>query len=185
MFGAMPVVFYEAIEAAIVETLRHGLHGWQVIDCVVVVTDAAHTAPMSTAADFRKLTPLVLMAAVQAAGTVVCEPVHRFDLDLPTDALAPVLSLLARLHAMPDPPEAGLRTCRVSGEIAAARVHEVQLQLPRLTHGEGVLETAFEGYRALSGTPPSRVRADHNPLNRKQYLLHVQRRLPATIGGDK
>jgi hypothetical protein len=35
--------------------------------------------PLSTAADFRKLTPLVLMQALKRAGTVVCEPDGPLD----------------------------------------------------------------------------------------------------------
>jgi ribosomal protection tetracycline resistance protein len=31
----------------------------------------------STGADFRQLTPLVVMAGLREAGTRVCEPVHR------------------------------------------------------------------------------------------------------------
>ena len=37
----------------------------------------------STAADFRKLTPLVLMQALERAGTVVCEPTLRVSLECP------------------------------------------------------------------------------------------------------
>jgi translation elongation factor EF-G len=40
--------------------------------------------PLSGPQDFRKLTPLVAMAALKRAGTVVCEPVHRFRLETPT-----------------------------------------------------------------------------------------------------
>jgi hypothetical protein len=40
-------------------------------------TDCGYRAPGTTAADFRKLTPLVLMQALEQAGTVVCEPTVR------------------------------------------------------------------------------------------------------------
>ena len=73
----------------------------------------------------------------------------------------------------------------VEGEIAAPRVHELQRVLPGLTRSEGALETAFAGYRAVTGPPPTRRRSDNNPLNRKEYLLHVQRRVPISIGEDK
>jgi ribosomal protection tetracycline resistance protein len=182
MFGAMPVAFYEAIEAAIGETLRQGLMGWQVTDAIVSVTDAAHKAPMSTAGDFRNLTPLVLMEALRLAGTAVCEPIHHFLIDLPSEALAAALSVLARLDAVPGQPVLGGASYVVEGEIAAARVHELQQLLPGLTHGEGALETSFAGYRAVAGSPPARRRSDNNPLNRKEYLLHVLRRVPAGIG---
>jgi ribosomal protection tetracycline resistance protein len=65
----------------------------------------------------------------------------------------------------------------LEGVIPAARVHELQQQLPALTRGEGVLEYAFDSYQPVSGAPPTRPRTDHNPLNRKEYLLHVVRRV--------
>ena len=43
--------------------------------------------------------------------------------------------------------------------------------------GEGVLESAFERYKPIRGTTPARSRSDNNPLNRKEYLLHVMRRV--------
>lgn len=182
MFGTMPVAFYETITAAIGDTLRQGLMGWQVTDAVVSITDAAHKAPMSTAGDFRNLTPLVLMEALRLAGTAVCEPIHHFHVDVPTDALAATLSVLARLAALPGQPVLEGASYLVEGEIAAARVHELQQVLPGLTRGEGALESSFAGYRPVAGPPPSRRRSDNNPLNRKAYLLHVLRRVPSGIG---
>lgn len=182
MFGAMPVAFYEAIEQAIGDTLRQGLLGWQVTDAIIRITDAAHKAPVSAAGDFRHLTPLVLMEALRQAGTAVCEPIHHFHLDVPSEALAAALSVLARLEALPGPPVLDGGSSVVEGEIAAARVHELQQLLPGLSHGEGALDTSFAGYRAVAGSPPARRRADHNPLNRQQYLLHVLRRVPSGIG---
>ncbi len=66
----------------------------------------------------------------------------------------------------------------LEGEIPAARVRELEQQLPTLTRGEGVAECAFERYRAARGAIPTRPRSDHNPLNRKEYLLHVARGVP-------
>ncbi len=68
-------------------------------------------------------------------------------------------------------------SCTLEGEIPAAQVHELEQQLPALTRGEGMLECAFDHYQPVSGTIPSRPRSDHNPLNRKEYLLHVMRRV--------
>jgi ribosomal protection tetracycline resistance protein len=35
----------------------------------------------------------------------------------------------------------------------------------------------FDSYQPVRGTSPTRVRSDHNPLSRKEYLLHVMRRV--------
>lgn len=45
----------------------------------------------STGADFRGLTPMVLTAALRAAGSQVYEPMHRFRLEVLADTLGAVL----------------------------------------------------------------------------------------------
>jgi ribosomal protection tetracycline resistance protein len=66
---------------------------------------------------------------------------------------------------------------QLEGEIPAGRVHELQQQVPGLTRGEGVLECAFKRYQPVRGIIPTRRRSDDNPLDRKEYLLHVMRRV--------
>jgi ribosomal protection tetracycline resistance protein len=67
----------------------------------------------------------------------------------------------------------------IEGDIPAARVHELRLQLPALTRGEGVVECEFDRYQAVAAgsPPPSRPRTDFDPLDRQQYLLRVMRRI--------
>jgi ribosomal protection tetracycline resistance protein len=185
--GTMPHAFFRAVEDTVHETLREGLRGWQVADCAVTLThtgyyprqSAAHQgfskSMSSTGSDFRNLTPLVLMAALKHAGTVVCEPIHRFHLGLPTDTLAAAMGLLGRLDAVPETPAINGSWCVVEGNVAAARVHELRLHLPAKTRGEGVLEVAFDRYEPVGGEPPTRSRTDNNPLNREEYLLRLKR----------
>ena len=131
----------------------------------------------STGEDVRKLTPLVLMDALKRAGTVVCEPIHNFQLEIPADTLGVTVPLLARLRAVPQTQEMRASSYTLEGEIPAARVHELERQLPALTRGEGVLlECALDRHEPVRGTIPTRPRTDHNPLNRKEYLLRVLRR---------
>ncbi|MET8988568.1 translation factor GTPase family protein [Nonomuraea wenchangensis] len=183
--GSLPYAFMRTIEETVHETLRQGLRGWQVIDCVVTLTHSGYWARQShsggvfdksmssTAGDFRALTPLVVMDALRRAGTVVCEPVHRFTLELPAGTTGEVLPVLARLGAVPRTQGPGL----IEGEIPAARVHELGQRLPGLTRGEGVLDSAFERYRPVRGPAPARPRLGHDPLDRKEYLLRVRRRV--------
>ncbi len=171
------------------EALHQGLCGWEVTDCSVTLTHTGYyprqshahqgfdKSMSSTGADFRHLTPLVLMSALRRAGTTVYEPVHRFHLEVPADVLGPMLPVLARLHAVPGTPAVRGSTCTVTGGIPAAQVQVLRRQLPALSRGEGLLECAFDSYQPVRGTVPSRPRTDHNPLNRKEYLLHVLRRV--------
>jgi ribosomal protection tetracycline resistance protein len=116
------------------------------------------------------------MSALKHAGTVVCEPIHRFHLQAPANTLGPLLPVLGRLGAVPEPPAQNGSSFTLEGAIPAARVHELRLRLPKLSRGEGVLECTFYRYEPARGSVPMRPRSDHNPLNREEYLLHIARR---------
>ncbi|MBA3945572.1 MAG: TetM/TetW/TetO/TetS family tetracycline resistance ribosomal protection protein [Herpetosiphonaceae bacterium] len=181
---SMPLFVYKSVEEfrktmeeTVQDTLRQGLYGWQVTDCRVTLTQSGYVSPSSSARDFRLLTPLVLMEALQQAGASVCEPMHHYHLEIPTNALGATVAVLARLQAMPQTQEMRGSSYLLEGDIQAARVHELQQRVPGLTSGEGVLEAAFDHYEPIHGTVPMRPRTDRNPLNRKEYLLHVLRRV--------
>jgi ribosomal protection tetracycline resistance protein len=187
--GSMPYAFIKAVEETVHETLQQGLRGWEIPDARVVMTHSGYSARQShahavfdksmssTAGDFRLLTPLVLTTALRRAGTTVHEPMHRFQLEIPTDTVRGVLAALAKLRAIPRVPALDTGTSVLEGEIPAAAVYQLEQQLPALTRGEGVLESAFERYQPVSGAVPRRERTDHDPLNRREYLLHVLRRV--------
>ena len=182
--GSIPLYVYksaEAFGAAVEETVRttlqQGLYGWQVTDCTVALTASGYSAPGTTAGDFKKLVPLVVMDALKQARTQVCEPIHGFRVDGPADSLRSTLRVLARLGAEPQAPAIAGSSFVLEGAIAAAQVHLLQQQLGAATHGEGVLELAFARYQPVRGAIPTRPRSDSNPLNRAEYLLHLARRV--------
>jgi ribosomal protection tetracycline resistance protein len=81
------------------------------------------------------------------------------------------------LGAVPQAPVVRAGSCTLTGDIPAAAVHELERRLSGLTRGEGVLECAFDRYRPVRGAVPSRDRWNRSPLDRKDYLLGVQRRV--------
>jgi ribosomal protection tetracycline resistance protein len=156
--------FGEHMDQYVRDGLAEGLCGWQVTDCAVTMTECVYAIPdgppsrqgRSTAADFRKLTPLVLMQALEDAGTVVCEPMMRATVEIPAETIGVVVPALARLGA-------AVETSSLRGELSivetivpAARVNDFQRRLPGLTHGEGVLESSFAGYQPVHGEQPAR-----------------------------
>jgi len=187
--GTMPAAFFTAVEDTVKETLHQGLCGWEVTDCVVTLTHTGYAprqshshqgfdkSMSSTGTDFRGLTPLVLMDALKRAGTRVCEPIHRFRLEVPADAFGAVASALARLLAVSRTQVTRGSSYLLEGEIPASRIDELQQQLPALTRGEGVLESDFDSYQPVRGEIPTRPRSDHNPLDREEYLLRLARRV--------
>ncbi|MBP2473849.1 ribosomal protection tetracycline resistance protein [Crossiella equi] len=188
--GALPPAFLKAVEETVRVTLAAGLHGWQVLDCQVTMTHSGYwprqshshavfdKSMSSTAGDFRQLTPLVLMRALAQAGTTVCEPLHRFHLAAPADVLPVLGPVLTRYRAVATSTTAHSGVCHLTGELPATAIHPLRQLLPGLTRGEGELECVFARHHPVRGTAvPTRARTDHNPLDRKEYLLHVRRRV--------
>jgi ribosomal protection tetracycline resistance protein len=172
--------FQELMRRTVDDTLRQGLHGWQVVDCHVVMTHCDYQAPPrrwpgTTLSDYRLLTPLVLVTALRRAGTTVLEPALDIRLELPAGDLGPTMRALHELGAVPGRPVSDGSTVVLPGTVRAARLHELQAQLPDLTSGEGVLETAPAGYLPVHGTVPSRPRVGPDLLDRDRYLRHVSR----------
>ncbi|MFF4345831.1 tetracycline resistance ribosomal protection protein Otr(A) [Streptomyces sp. NPDC001530] len=147
--GALPRAFHQAIEDTVHATLLTGPHGWPVTDYRVTLVRSGFAAPISTAGDFRGLTPIVLRRALERAGTRVYEPYHAFEVELPLDALAPVTAQLASCGADFKETTGGRTAWLVTGELPARHVRDVELRLPGLTHGEGVWWSRVSGDRVL------------------------------------
>ena len=149
------------------QALERGLHGWQVTDCAITMNKCGYyvgdgpakpilPTPRTTAADFRKLTPLVLAEALRQAGTVVCQPMARARLELPAASLGDVQSALARLGAPTEIPRLDAEQAVVTVLLPSAQVRGLQEQLPGLTGGEGVADISFAGYQPVHGSYPTR-----------------------------
>jgi ribosomal protection tetracycline resistance protein len=129
----------------------------------------------SVAGDFRSLAPVVLMAALREAGTQVCEPVHRFHLDVPTTTIGPVSSALARVGGAVVTSNQGDRFTELTGTIPAVRIRALSGQLAELTHGEGVLTTEPDHYRPVAGPAPTRPRRGPDPADRQTWFREMPR----------
>ena len=54
---------------------EQGLYGWKVTDCKICFEYGLYYSPVSTPADFRLLSPIVLEQALKKAGTELLEPI--------------------------------------------------------------------------------------------------------------
>ncbi|PKH37414.1 ribosomal protection tetracycline resistance protein [Nocardioides alpinus] len=157
--------FTHVMSEHVTRALARGLSGWEVTDCRVTLTEVAYASwdgppsrrgPLPTALDYRKLTPLVVRQALVRAATQVCEPVLGVSLEVPTRDSPQLLRLLGRWGTEVTGQTATADLTRIEARIVAARLHDLQHQLPDLTGGEGVLETRFDGYEPVRGDAPVR-----------------------------
>ena len=186
--GNLPAAFLTATEDGVRAALRQGLRGWEVTDCVVTMTESGYwprqskphqkfdKSISSVAADFRNLAPVVVMAAVTQAGTRVCQPVDRFELELPDEAFRPVAPLLGRLGATTLQTYVANGFTRLLGHLPSTAVPELSSRLPDLTSGEGVLVTQLDHHAPVhADSPPARRHTGLDPLDRTNWFRHVTR----------
>jgi ribosomal protection tetracycline resistance protein len=144
-----------------------------VTDCIVTLTHAGYCAPISVAADFRKLTPLVLMQALLEAGTQVCEPVEELDIEIPEGTFGAVCGAVVAARGTLRNASRDGSAQRIVCVVPTAGVRAVERQLPGLTRGDGGWVSSFAGYEAIAGQAPTRARLGPNPLHRAHYLAEV------------
>lgn len=185
--GRLVPAFIAATEEGVRAALAQGSHGWPVVDALVTMTASkycprqshAHQrfnkAMSSIGTDFRNLAPVVVAAALRRAGTVVCEPIHRFELDAPVDALGPIGGLLARHGASITATSPDRDRLRCVGEVPAASVGSITRLLPDIGNGEAAFATEPSHDRPIAGAPPHRRRRGPDPAERLAWFRDVPR----------
>jgi ribosomal protection tetracycline resistance protein len=172
-----PEAFITQMEAYVREALTEGLAGWEVTDCRVTMTDCGYVSPATTAADFRRLTQLVLATALDRAATWVCEPLADLSLEMPSVTAPGVVAVLGRLGGRVTAQFSANGVSRVGAMLPVARVRNLQHQLPGLSMGEGILESRPDGYQPIGNDhPPKRPRSGPSPLDRDAWLASLVKR---------
>ncbi|WP_239175781.1 elongation factor G [Actinoplanes cyaneus] len=186
--GRLPPAFIAATEEGVRAALQQGRHGWPVTDCTVTMTSSQYWPRQShahqkfnksfstVAADFRNLAPVVVTAALRRAGSRVCQPIERFDVNLPPHAVDTALALFGRLGAIIlDSVSAG-GYLEVSGTLPSAQVPQVVAALPDLTGGEAVLTTRFDHYAPVTDADvPVQPRRGPDPDDRETWFRAMPR----------
>lgn len=140
LFGPSRTVYIE-------RPIGAGEYSEEVTDAVVTMVRSGFCSVTSTAGDFRKLAPFVLMRALTEAGTELYEPCHAFELDVPADTVSAVLSALIAAEAEIEASEGGSAWWSLRGNLPARTVRDVKKRLPALTRGEAVWLSQAAGDR--------------------------------------
>ena len=171
-----PDVFTTQLTAYVHEALAEGLAGWQVTDCRVTVTDCGYASPATSAADYRRLTELVMATALDRAGTWVCEPLADLALEMPTST-APASwgrsGASAAASRGSSRPTASRRRApcwpwRASGRSSTS--------CPACRWGRGSSSRVSTATSRSASDPPRRTRSTPSPLDRDAWLASLTKR---------
>ncbi|BFH62085.1 elongation factor G [Paenibacillus azoreducens] len=173
--GSLPLAFHKAIEETVRMTLMQGLYGWEVTDIIVTLTHTGYASPVTTAGDFRKLVPLVLMDALVQSGTEVYEPIYSYELTVPEEAMSKAVFKLSAIQAVVCETVVENGMALITGTIPVGVTESFKRSLHAFTQGEGFMMAEPAGFIQVHGDVPSRPRTDYNPMQRNEYLMHVMR----------
>jgi ribosomal protection tetracycline resistance protein len=180
--GSMPPAFFAATWEGVRTGLAQGLSGWAIPDARVVLTHTGYSPRQSAmhqkfnknissvGADFRNLAPVLIHEALRQAGTVVCEPVETFHLEIPASALPAVTVMVARLSGVITGTSPAAAALALTGTLPTRSVHLLLAQLPEQTSGEGVFTSEVTHYTPVAGSPPARPRIGPDPLDRAEWF---------------
>lgn len=171
--GFLPKSFLTAVEEAVYETCKHGLYGWELIDMKVTLLDTEYSSVDSTPADFRNVTPMVLMEAVDNAKTRLLEPLNEFELRVPEYAISKTMFDLKMMKAEFESPEIIGEDYILTGFIPVENSKDYQIKIASYTAGKGIFITKFSGYRNTEFNESKICKRNAiNPLNKKEYIMH-------------
>jgi ribosomal protection tetracycline resistance protein len=180
--GSMPPAFFAATWEGVRTALSQGLSAWAIPDARVVLTHTGYCprqsamhqkfnkAVSSVAADFRNLAPVLIHQALSQAGTVVCEPVETFHLEIPASALPAVTMTIARLSGLITGTSSAADALALTGTLPTRSVQPLLAQLPEQTSGEGVFTSEVTHYTPVTRPYQARARIGPDPLDRQEWF---------------
>lgn len=171
--GDLSRTFQNAVEDSVYDTLKQGVLGWEVTDIMVTLISSDYDSVTSTPADFRNLTPMVVMEALAEARTQLLEPLYEFQLKAGKNVSGKAISDLQRLRAIFDTPLINEGEIFIKGLIPVDTSKKYKMQIASYTEGKGVFVTKFHSYQKISiklGKVKEKSKID--PLNKKMYILY-------------
>ena len=114
--------------------------------------------------DFREATYRAIRNALMRARGVLLEPVCRFELRAPADAMGRVLGDLSRMRADTQPPVLDGEEMLIEGEAPFARLGGYQEELAALSHGRGALAWRLDHYAPCEDAEAVIAERHYNPL---------------------
>lgn len=177
-WGALPLPFHNAIRETVYKTLQQGLFGWRVENILVTLTEVKYFSPMSTASDFRNLTPIVLMEALKLANTAIYEPINYFTLSINHRFSSNIISEIYKYEGEIINEKSDSNFTDISGYIPVRTTNILSSSYKNYTKGNGKFIFKPISYKKIkSHCKPAKKREGINPLNRKEYLLGIFKHL--------
>ncbi|HFI0230203.1 TPA: tetracycline resistance ribosomal protection mosaic protein Tet(O/W/32/O) [Streptococcus suis] len=170
--GYLNQSFQNAVMEGVLYGCEQGLYGWKVTDCKICFEYGLYYSPVSTPADFRLLSPIVLEQALKKAGTELLEPYLHFEIYAPQEYLSRAYHDAPRYCA--DIVSTQIKNDEVilKGEIPARCIQKYRNDLTNFTNGQGVCLTELKGYQPAIGKFICQPRRPNSRIDKVRHMFH-------------
>ncbi|WP_051569350.1 elongation factor G [Alkaliphilus transvaalensis] len=139
--------YQNEVKDTIYPALEKGLMGYRVNDVRVTIVAGKSTPIATLPSDFRHLTYAAIQEAIKAAGTILLEPILKFNLIVPVESSKQIFSTLINIKAVFDPPETLNGYIVFEGTVPVATSINFSTKLAGITGGKGVYTAEFYMYK--------------------------------------
>ncbi|GAU79532.1 translation factor GTPase family protein [Fusibacter sp. 3D3] len=148
-FGDLKKPFQNAVEEGVRAALSSGLEGWELTDLKVTFFYSEFNSVDSTPSDFRKLAPEVLKCALEKSGTMLLEPLLKFELKVPEENVGKAMSDILKMRGEVLETKCLQEVYSLKGIVPVDASKDYLMTLLNDTSGKGIFVTSFYGYREV------------------------------------
>jgi elongation factor G len=158
--GAVPKQWIPAVEEGVVEAMRKGPLGFQVVDCSVTLIDGSYHSVDSSELAFRLAGRLAMQEALSAAQPHLLEPMHKLTVVCPSSATSRITSTVAGRRGQMlgmGPRDGWTGWDRIEALIPEAELSGLEAELRSQSQGLATYESQFDHLAELNGPIAEKV----------------------------
>jgi elongation factor G len=158
--GSVPKQWIPAVEEGVVEAMRKGPLGFQVVDCAVTLVDGSYHSVDSSELAFRLAGRIAMQEALASAGPHLLEPMHKLTVVCPSSATSRITSAVAGRRGQMlglGPRDGWTGWDRVEALIPEAELSGLEAELRSQSQGLATYEAEFDHLAELNGPLAEKV----------------------------
>ena len=161
--GVVPKQYIPAVKNGVIEYMKRGPLGFEVVDVAVTLTDGQHHAVDSSEMAFKKAAGLAMREGMPQCQPVLLEPICEVYITLPNEFTSKIQRLVSgrRGQILGFEGKADWKGWDdVTVQIPQSEMHDLIIELRSMTLGIGTFDWKFDHLQELSGREADKVIAD-------------------------
>jgi len=158
--GAVPRNYIPSVEEGVIDALKHGPLGFQVVDVSVTLTDGSYHAVDSSDMAFRQAGRIGVHDALPQASPVLLEPIHLVEIVCPTDATAKINAILSGRRGQIlgfDTRDGWAGWDSVKAMMPETEIGDLIIEIRSATAGVGTFTSKFDHMAELTGRTADQI----------------------------